>query len=208
MPHTDVQSRILELKGFCSSGEKYHRLHRDQSAKRGVILYCLLCRRAQFSTHFTNCISISAFLWGTRSVDSGATISDCGPSAKLKVHWNCKDCTPRCWQAFFSSAGSNISGFACNWLAISDGTIATPIGTGDLILMLTCAPSWSGVNPPYTFRNDVRLYFSLTCSVHRNSGWMQFSTHNQRKYWMCTSFGALKRRGAECWWAANTAVFP
>src|SRR3989475_3955576 len=40
---------------------------------------------------------------------------------------------------------------------MSDGSIATTIGTGDLILMLTCAASWSGVYPPYTFRNDVRL---------------------------------------------------
>ncbi len=42
----------------------------------GVTLYRLVSSMAQFSTHFTNCISISAFLWGTRSVDSGATISD------------------------------------------------------------------------------------------------------------------------------------
>ena len=79
---------------------------------------------------------------------AGATISDCVPSARLNVHSNCKDWTPRCWQGFFSRAGSSISGLACNWLATSDGSIATTIGTGDLILMLTCAPSWSGVNPP------------------------------------------------------------
>src|SRR5437870_11217562 len=162
-----------------------------------VAFYRLLSRRAQLATHLTNCISISAFLWGTRSEDSGATISDCGPSARLKVHWNSKDCTPRCWQGFFSSAGSNISGLACNWLATSDGSIATTIGTGDLILMLTCEPSWSGVNPPYTFRNDVSWYFSLTCQVHRNSGWTQFSIHSQRKYWTCTSLGALNCRLAD-----------
>src|SRR5438034_8842988 len=66
----------------------------------------------------------------------------------LPIYSNCKDWTPRCWQGFFSRAGSSISGLACNWLATSDGSIATTIGTGDLILMLTCAPSWSGVNPP------------------------------------------------------------
>src|ERR1700687_44511 len=114
-----------------------------------VTLYRLLSRSAQLATHLAASISISAFLcFGNFAVDSGTPISDCGPSPKLNLHSNCNDCTPRCWQEFFSSADSNISGFACNWLAISDGTIATTIGTGDLILMLTCSPSWSGVKPP------------------------------------------------------------
>ena len=30
MPHVQVQSRKLELRGFCSSGEKYHRLPEKQ----------------------------------------------------------------------------------------------------------------------------------------------------------------------------------
>src|SRR5216684_6206228 len=136
--------RVLRAEILTLNQDDMERTSGNRSKTEAVTPYRLLCRSSQFSTHFTNCISISAFLWGTRSVDSGATISDCGPSASLKVHSNCKDCTPRCWQAFFSSAGSNISGFACNWLAIPDGTMATTIGTGDLILMLTCAESWSG----------------------------------------------------------------
>ena len=79
----------------------------------------MLCRSSQFSTHFTNCIAISALLRGTFAPASGATISDCGPSARLNVYWNSKDYTPRCWQEFFCSEGSNISGLEFNWLAIS-----------------------------------------------------------------------------------------
>src|SRR5579863_2776163 len=68
----------------------------------------------QLATHFTACISTSAFLCGTREVASGTTMSDCGPSSALKVHWNCSVCTPRCWHEFLSSAASSAPGWACN----------------------------------------------------------------------------------------------
>ena len=42
--------------------------------------------KAQLATHFDAKNSISAFLCGTLPVASGTTISDCGPSAALKVH--------------------------------------------------------------------------------------------------------------------------
>jgi hypothetical protein len=64
------------------------------------------------------------------------------------VQENCNDCTPRCWHEFLSSADSSASGLECSWSAMCDGSIATTIGTGDLIFMLTCSPSWSGANPP------------------------------------------------------------
>src|SRR5260370_19151239 len=71
----------------------------------------LLCGgSAQCSTHLEAKNSISAFLCFTFPVSSGITIRDCGPSATLKVHCNVCDCTPRCWQEFFSNAGSNIFG--------------------------------------------------------------------------------------------------
>src|SRR5713226_6223126 len=37
---------------------------------------------------------------------------------------------------------------------------------------------------------------------------MQFSTHSQRKYWTCTSLGALKRRVAAEPWPVNIAAIP
>src|SRR5260370_26844558 len=156
-------TRVLRAEILTLNQDDMERTSGNRSKTEAVTPYRLLCRSSQFSTHFTNCISISAFLWGTRSVDSGATISDCGPSARLNVHWNSKDWTPRCWQGFFSSAGSNISGLACNWSAISDGSIATTIGTRAFIFLLTIALSWSLANPPSTSRTDVSFYFSLPC---------------------------------------------
>jgi hypothetical protein len=38
MPHAELQSRILELRGFCSSVEKYNRLQRNKSEKIVVTL--------------------------------------------------------------------------------------------------------------------------------------------------------------------------
>src|SRR4051812_34979112 len=109
---------------------------------------------AQLATHFEAKNSISAFLCGTLPVSSGTTISDCGPSAALKVHWKVWDWTPRCWQEFFSRAVCNISGRLCSWLAIWDGSMATSMGPGAFPRILTSSPSRSGASPPYTFRKD------------------------------------------------------
>src|SRR5216683_321807 len=136
---------------------------RDYGLTFSAELFGFAAGSAQFATHFDAKNSISAFLCGTLPVSSGTTITDCGPSAALNVHWNVCDCTPRCWQEFFSSAGSSISGFPCNWFATDDGTTATNMGTGALILMLITSPSRSGVYPPYTFKNEVSSYFSLAC---------------------------------------------
>ena len=49
-------------------------------------VFALSGGKAQLATHFDAKNSISAFLCGTLPVASGTTISDCGPSAALKVH--------------------------------------------------------------------------------------------------------------------------
>jgi hypothetical protein len=81
---------------------------------------------------------------GTSVPGSGNNTNDCGPSATLNAHWKVEDWTPRCWHVLFATADSNIPGLPYNCPATDEGRMATAMETGDLTLMLTWVPSWSG----------------------------------------------------------------